>query len=165
MLAKQLREYFNLIPHPEGGFYCRTYQSTELIHEECLPLRFSGERHYSTSIYYLLEDTQYSAFHRLLSDELWHFYAGSPLNIYMIDERGSFELATLGNNFTNGEVFQAVVKAGNWFAAQPVRPGSFSFVGCTLSPGFDFSDIVYADPDNLSHDFPQHEQLIRRFCR
>lgn len=163
--ATQLKEYFNLIPHPEGGFYSRTYQSAELIHEECLPLRFNGERHFFSSIYYLLEDIQYSAFHRLLSDELWHFYAGSPLNIYIIDNLGNFELVTLGYNFTNGEVFQAVVRTGNWFAAQPVQRGSFSFVGCTVSPGFDFNDIEFADPRKLTREFPQHEELIRKFCR
>jgi uncharacterized protein len=163
--AGQFIEYFNLIPHPEGGYYRDTYQSTEFIQEECLPLRFSGVRHYSTAIYYLLKGDQFSAFHRLLSDELWHFYSGSPLNVYVIDNLGNFELVTLGNNVINGEVFQGLVKSGNWIAAQPVQPGSFSFVGCTVSPGFDFNDIEFGDPETLSRDFPQHEELIRRFCK
>jgi uncharacterized protein len=163
--AAELVNHYQLKPHPEGGFYKRTYRSSEVIHEECLPIRFPAERSCSSAIYYLLEGQQFSAFHRLKSDELWHFYYGGALNIYCIDEEGKFELVTLGNSLQNEEVFQATIRSGLWFAAQPAHPDSFSFVGCTVSPGFEFEDLEMSDADQLSALYPQHEQLIRQFCR
>ena len=163
--VNELIEAYKMNPHPEGGYYKETYRSGETLQEECLPIRFRGERIFSTGIYYLLNGEEFSAFHRIKSDEMWHFYAGGPLNIYIIDPAGNFELVTMGQNFNNGEVFQAVVKSGYWFAAQPVNPNGFSFMGCTVAPGFDFEDFELAHADQLIESFPQHEKLIRQFCR
>jgi hypothetical protein len=163
--VQELVEIFQMIPHPEGGYYRETYRSAETIQEECLPLRFTGERIFSTAIYYLLEGSKFSAFHRIRSDELWHFYAGSTLNIYVIYPNGEFEMISLGKKITYGEHFQAVVKAGCWFAAQPADPAGFAFVGCTVSPGFDFEDFELADAGRLMEWYPQHASLIGRFCR
>jgi uncharacterized protein len=165
MSASELINYFNLQPHQEGGYFRETYRSDELIPQEGLPMRFQGPRNYSTAIYFLLEDEQFSAFHRIKSDELWHFYLGGPLNIFVINEMGQFEIIKMGSNLANGEVFQAVVKAGCWFASQPIQSGHFSFVGCTVAPGFDFNDFELANADLLSAEFPQHDALIRRYCR
>ena len=162
---EQLIDSFKMAPHPEGGYYRETYRSNETIQEECLPLRFRGERLFSTGIYYLLRGGEFSAFHRIKSDEMWHFYAGGPLNIYVIDHTGNFELVTMGQNINNGEVYQAVIRAGNWFAAQPVGTVGFSFMGCTVAPGFDFEDFELAKADELAAFFPHHENLIRQFCR
>ena len=156
----QLIEPYQMIPHPEGGYYKETYRSNEVIQEECLPIRFRGERVFSTAIYFLLEGEQFSAFHKIQSDELWHFYAGVPLNIYVIDPSGNFELLTLGSNLSNGEVFQAIVRAGQWFASQPVEKDKFSFVGCTVAPGFDFEDFELAKQEELIACYPAHQQLI-----
>lgn len=161
----ELIETYKMIAHPEGGYYKETYRSNETLQEECLPIRFRGERIFSTGIYYLLRGNEFSAFHRIKSDEMWHFYAGAPLNIYVIDPAGNFELITMGQNFNNGEVFQAVIRAGNWFAAQPVNVNGFSFMGCTVAPGFDFDDFELAKADQLVETFPQHTDLIRQFCR
>jgi len=105
-------------PHPEGGWYIETYRSPETVLKAHLPTRFTGERNYSTAIYFLLESPQFSAFHRIKSDELWHFYAGGPLNVYVIDLSGSLEVMKLGADLDNGETFQTVVKAGCWFASR-----------------------------------------------
>jgi uncharacterized protein len=161
----ELIETYKMIAHPEGGYYKETYRSNETLQEECLPIRFRGERIFSTGIYYLLRGNEFSAFHRIKSDEMWHFYAGIPLNIYVIDPAGNFELITMGQNFNNGEVFQAVIRAGNWFAAQPVSVSGFSFMGCTVAPGFDFDDFELAMADQLAETYPQHTDLIRQFCR
>jgi predicted cupin superfamily sugar epimerase len=161
----ELIETYKMIAHPEGGYYKETYRSNETLQEECLPIRFRGERIFSTGIYYLLRGDEFSAFHRIKSDEMWHFYAGVPLNIYVIDPAGNFELITMGQNYNNGEVFQAVIRAGNWFAAQPVNPNGFSFMGCTVAPGFDFEDFELARADQLTETYPQHADLIRQFCR
>ena len=163
--VSQLIDHFGLAAHPEGGYYKETYRSSEEIHEECLPLRFDGERVFSTAIFYLLQGTDFSAFHRIKSDEIWHFYEGSALNIYIIDPSGQFELITLGKNISYGETFQAIMKAGQWFAAQPADPAGFSFVGCTLAPGFDFQDMEMAGRDSMTSEFPQHAEIIHKLTR
>ncbi len=153
-------------PHPEGGYYAQTYQAAEHIPAAALPARFGGDRAFSTAIYFLLENHHHSALHRIQSDEVWHFYAGGPLNVYVIDPAtGELETIRLGQNLTGGEVFQAVVRAGCWFGAKPVgEPGAlpFSLVGCTVAPGFDFADFELAAPGTLLSQFPQHRALIDR---
>jgi len=163
--ATQLIDHFGMIPHPEGGFYKETYRSSEEIHEECLPLRFDGERLFSTAIFYLLQGMDFSAFHRIKSDEIWHFYDGTALNIYVIDQQGNFELITLGRNINYGETYQAAVKAGNWFAAEPADPEGFCFVGCTVAPGFDFHDLEIAERESMIFEFPQHSAIIQKLTR
>ena len=164
-VVQALIAHHRMISHPEGGYYVQTYRSAEMLHEECLPIRFPGERCFSTAILFLLAGESFSAFHRLKSDELWHFHAGSALNIYVISPEGDFSLITLGPRFDQGQEFQAVVKAGHWFASAPADPGGYSFVGCTVSPGFDFEDFEMAEADGLAAEYPQHETLIRKFCR
>jgi predicted cupin superfamily sugar epimerase len=163
--VQQLISFYNLLPHPEGGFYRQTYKSSMLIDGQFLSNDFEGSRAASTAIYFLLNETNFSSFHRIKSDELWHFYAGDALNIYVIDVDGNFEIIKLGNNYINGESFQAVVKAGSWFASAPNDNESFSFVGCTVAPGFDFLDFELAERDNLIGLFPQHKNLITSFTR
>jgi predicted cupin superfamily sugar epimerase len=163
--ATQLIDHFSLTPHPEGGYYKETYRSSEEIHEECLPLRFDGERFFSTGILFLLRGLDFSAFHRIKSDEMWHFYDGTSLNIYVIDPQGNFELITLGKNFHYGETYQAVVRAGYWFAAEPADPEGFCFVGCSVAPGFDFRDLDIGKRESLISEFPQHAAIIKKLSR
>lgn len=161
----ELVRHFNLQPHPEGGWYAQTYKSAELIPVAGLPLRFGGDRHFSTAIYFLLEKGNFSAFHRIKSDELWHFYAGGPLHIYYINEDGQMKTATLGNDIGEGHLFQFVVPAGCWFASEPAPGTEFSFVGCTVAPGFDFADFELAEAENLLRVYPQHSNLLAKLCR
>jgi predicted cupin superfamily sugar epimerase len=161
----ELVERFQLLPHPEGGYYKEMYRSGELIKKESLPDRFSGQRYFSTAIYFLLEQGNFSAFHRIQSDECWHFYAGQTLHVHVIHPDGQYELFRLGNNIAAGETFQAIVPAGCWFASETVPGGVFSFVGCTVAPGFDFADFELAERKALSAQFPQQSELIMRLCR
>ncbi|NIJ55986.1 cupin domain-containing protein [Dyadobacter arcticus] len=155
-------EKYNLQPHPEGGFYAETYRSSEGISQYGLPERFAGNRSFSTGIYFLLESTDFSAFHRIQSDEMWHFYAGDPLEVFVIDpEKGALEIIRLGADPENGETFQAVVPAGSWFASKPADGSTYSLVGCTVAPGFDFADFEMAEKEDLIRQFPDHETLIR----
>ena len=161
-----LIQHYNLLPHPEGGFFRQTYAAAEQISKEALPERFEGARSFSTAIYFLLPYGSFSAFHRIKSDEVWHFYEGCPLNIHVIHPNGQYECLNLGNDLNNGESYQLVVPANAWFASEPVgEPGTFSLVGCTVSPGFDFSDFELAAAAVLIHQFPLHQQLISRLCR
>jgi predicted cupin superfamily sugar epimerase len=81
---RSLIEFYQLLPHPEGGYYKEIYRSTEMIKANALPERFGGDRSLSTAIYFLLEKGNLSAFHRIKSDECWHFYLGNPLSVYVI---------------------------------------------------------------------------------
>lgn len=149
-----------LVPHPEGGYFKETYRSEEILKSHHLPVRFAGDRSVSTSIYYLLENEQCSKLHRIKSDEMWHFYDGTGINIYSIDEKGNFTESKLGLNIDEEELPQVLIKAGDWFGAKISKPGSYSLAGCTVSPGFHFDDFELADRKNLLKVFPQHEDII-----
>lgn len=163
--VSKLVERFQMMPHPEGGYFKEMYRSGELIRKESLPERFTGDRHFSTAIYFLLEQGNFSAFHRIQSDECWHFYAGHSLHVHIIHQDGKYELIRLGDKIADGEVFQAVVPAGCWFASETAPGGLFSFVGCTVAPGFDFADFELAEGEILGAQFPSQHALIMRLCR
>jgi uncharacterized protein len=163
--AKQFIGQYHLQPHPEGGWYKETYRSKETIAASALPERFSGERCFSTAIYFLLEQGNFSAFHKIKSDECWHFYAGETLHVYVLYDDGKMELIKLGNDIANGELFQYVVPANCWFASRPAAESTFCFVGCTVAPGFDFTDFEMAKENELLELYPQHEGVIKELCR
>ena len=165
MNAEDYIHHLNLHPHPEGGFYRQTYQSAECIVGTDLPVRFSGKRPISTCIYYLLEKGDFSSFHRIKSDECWHFYAGGSLEIHVINSKGDYQTGKLGNKLWHGEVFQYIVSAMAWFAVEPSSTTSFALAGCTVAPGFDFNDFELGRKKNLVEIFPQHALLIERLCR
>lgn len=150
--------------HPEGGYFKEIYRSDEIIPESALPYRYSNSRNHSTSIYFLLNDDEFSAFHRLASDELWHFYDGSPLMIHIIHPDGKPEEKKLGLNIENGENPLAVIPRNTWFAAEVIDKNAYTLIGCTVSPAFDFDDFELAEKAKLLKDYPQHATLIERLC-
>ena len=162
---EQLIKHYDLQPHPEGGWYKQTYKSNELVPLTALPGRFGGDRVFSTAIYFLLEKGNFSAFHKIKSDECWHFYAGDPLKVFVIDQNDDLKTITLGNDVNKGERFQYVVPANCWFASRPAPGSEYSLVGCTVAPGFEFEDLELADGKNLSALYPQHSSIIKEFCR
>lgn len=156
----ELIRRFDLKPHPEGGFFNETYRSEARVTraEESAQTRSA-----STAIYYLLCDGAHSAWHRIKSDEVWHFYAGEPLNVHVLGETGELITHKLGNALQHRDaVFQAVVQAGLWFAAECADPAGLALVGCTVAPGFEFSEFELADVDALKAQHPQHALLIER---
>ncbi len=155
----------DLQPHPEGGFYRETYRSKENIAHSALPGRFGGERSFATAIYFLLTAGNFSAFHRIQSDETWHFYQGSGITVSMIHPNGEYEEIRLGASLETGEVFQATVPAGVWFGSQLTSSEGWCLVGCTVAPGFDFADFEMAERDQLLAEFPQHEKIIHQLTR
>lgn len=156
-------EALQLLHHPEGGWFSETYRSSESIPAKSLSSRFKGPRSFCTAIYFLLERGEFSALHRIKSDEIWHFYSGSPLTVHVLTPDGRRYKLPLGPNMERGERFQAVVPAGCWFGAETA--GEYSLVGCTVSPGFDFHDFEMADREELSATFPHQIQLINRLTR
>src|SRR6202171_1443531 len=108
-LANYWIDKLGLIAHPEGGYYRETYRASLSIAREALPPQFTGPRLVSTAIYFLLEGANFSAFHRLRSDELWHFYAGGPIVVHVINEDGHYSELLIGDNPDENQVLQAVV--------------------------------------------------------
>ncbi len=157
-------EKLELLAHPEGGYFRETYRANEQIND--LPDRFhtktspSGGRSFSTAIYFLLESGQFSAFHRIKSDEVWHFYTGSALSLYAIDPAGQLNEFRLGSQPDQAETWQAVVPAGWWFGARVDPLDAYALVGCTVAPGFDFADFELAERSQLLAAYPQHQTLI-----
>ena len=157
-------EKLRLIPHPEGGYYNEIYRSSEKIESQSLPERFGSSRNFSTSIYYLLEGEQVSMFHRLKSDELWHHYKGSAILLHCF-ENDRYTLVRLGDNLDLGQVPQFAVEAGTWFAAEVENKNSYSLAGCTVAPGFDFSDFELAERSELIGEYPGYSELIKKLTK
>ena len=160
MTAQEYVRRLNLQPHPEGGFFAETYRAAEMIDARALPNRFGGARAFSTAIYFLLESHHVSALHRIQADEVWHFYAGGSLEVFVINPDATLTVIRLGSDLEQGEVFQAIVPAGCWFGSRPAPGSDFSLVGCTVAPGFDFADFEMANRTELLARFPQHADVI-----
>jgi uncharacterized protein len=158
-------EKLKLIPHPEGGYFREVYRSEELLNPDALPQRYKGSRSFSTSIYFLLKGDQKSLLHKLKSDEIWHFYDGSSVKLYTIDSEGKLLHSLLGRNIDGSESMQLVIKRGYWFCAEVSDENSFSLFGCTVAPGFDFSDFELGERKELIRLYPQYQELIKKFTR
>ena len=152
-------------PHPEGGYFKETYRSELVISHEALTPHFPAARNICTAIYFLIGAGEFSAFHRIRSDEIWHFYAGDPLHVHEIKQDGTYRIIQLGHHFEKGEEPQAVVAAHSWFASECAIANGWSLVGCTVAPGFDFEDFELANKEELIRSYPQHATLIARLCK
>lgn len=161
----QIVQKMNLLPHPEGGYYKEIYRSASLISENELIPHFSGARSFCTSIYFLLTSANFSAFHRIKQDEIWHFYAGSPLTVHVIYPDGSYVAHRVGMQLDSNIEPQLVVPAGCWFASTVEEVDGYAFVGCTVAPGFDFEDFELANRADLTTIYPQHAEIIARLTR
>jgi predicted cupin superfamily sugar epimerase len=156
-------EKLQLQKHPEGGYFKEVYRADEAIPKHSLHERYTGERNHSTSIYFLITSNESSAFHRIKSDETWHFYTASFITIHTIDEKGKYSAVKLGSNPEKGEVFQFTIPHDTWFAASVNEPDSYTLVGCTVAPGFHYDDFELGKREELIKLFPQHEGVIRKF--
>ncbi|MES2656804.1 MAG: cupin domain-containing protein [Bacteroidota bacterium] len=160
MNAKYYIDKLGLTKHVEGGAFKETYRADLIIENNALTPNFKGDKHASTGIYFLLEYGQFSSFHRIASDEMWHFYDGDTLTIYEIESNGTLITHKLGRNLAAGETFQCVIKAGNWFGSRCEITEGFSLVGCTVAPGFDFADFELANKSILQNQHPHLANLI-----
>jgi uncharacterized protein len=166
--ALGLIEALGLAPHPEGGYFKETFRSPLLLRG--LPwLPPEGERSASTAIYFLLPAGVFSAFHRVMADEVWHHYAGDPVALHTLapgDEASDavHEVVGLGDDVAAGHRPQHVVQGGVWQAAT-VLGDRYALCGCTVAPGFDFADFVMPERDELVAMFPDHATLIASLTR
>jgi uncharacterized protein len=153
-----------LLPHPEGGYYRRTYTAPVELHVG------SGDgretRHATSAIYYMLTEGDISALHKIDSDEMWHFYSGGPLVIVELDSQsGRSRTTLLGPDICAGQVPQHLVKGGTWFAAFLADGTKFALVGCTVTPEFRFDTFVMGDRIQLVALFPLEEATIMRLTQ
>jgi predicted cupin superfamily sugar epimerase len=162
---EQLKRHLELKEHPEGGYFKETYRSPGLIDRQALSPDFSGDRNYSTAIYFLLTSENFSAFHRIRQDEIWHFYEGAPIRLHVLRKNGTYREVILGNDLNERQYYQYVVQAGDWFASEVSEPESYSLAGCTVAPGFDFDDFEMASREELAASYPFATELISRLTR
>lgn len=154
--AQRLIAELRLTPHPEGGYFRETFRSGDRV----TTMRGTS-RAALTSILFLLTGETFSAFHRLTSDETWHFYRGDPLTVEIIDAAGRHERRVLGPDGP----WQAAVGAGAHFASHVENPIGYALVGCDVAPGFEFSDFFLATRGVLTAAYPQHAMLIGKLTR
>ena len=154
--AADLVRNLDLLPHPEGGFYRETYRATTQV---------GGGRPAATMIYFLLPAGHVSRLHRIDADEGWHHYLGGTLEIYELDEGcavSSARVTRLGKDLSRGEVLQHLVPAGRWFGAAPAAGSPYALVGCTVAPGFEFSQFELGRREELLARFPAAAEVVTR---
>ena len=169
--AKDYIRKFKLGRNQEGGYFCLNYKSKDLIaildskkenNETENQQRCAG-----TAMYFLLDKQDFSAWHRLKSDEIWHYYTGdSPIDIHIINQNGDLKTFTLGNpNITKGASFQIAIQAGDWIAAEVKNKLYFALIGRITSPGLEYGDAEIANRKILIAKYPQHKSIINRLTR
>ena len=158
--AQYWKERLNLESHVEGGSFREIYRAELVLPKEVLKPGHNADRAASTSIYFLLEHGQFSAFHRIASYELWHHYDGTALCIYEIQKDAKLVRHLLGKDFDKGERPKVIIRAGSWFGSRVEEEGGYTLCGCTVAPGFDFSDFELADREKLSQQYPEHTAII-----
>lgn len=150
---RKVVDELGLEPHPEGGFYKETYRSGQQVHSD------SGTRAAATGIYFLLPEGVCTNWHRVSSDELWHFYKGHKLVLEMINQERDFNQIFLDNKLANDRHFQGVIPKNCWQRAYSA--GSYSLVGCTVAPGFEFEDFEMVEKQSLAERYPSIETKVR----
>jgi len=131
--GESLIEALGLVPHPEGGWYRRTWEAPAM----------AAERPAASAIYYLLLEGEISAPHRIDATELWHFYDGDPLELHREPPSGDPDVTILGRDVMDGQQPQAVVEPGVWQWARPL--GRYALVGATVTPAFTFEGFELRD--------------------
>jgi predicted cupin superfamily sugar epimerase len=156
--ADEVKRRLGLAPHPrEGGWFVRTYESETMAE--------GGARRTGTAIYYLLEPGTFSEMHRLASDEVFHFYAGDPVEQLQLFPDGTGLRVLLGNDLATGARPQVVVPAGVWQGARLVEGGAWALLGCTVSPGFEFEDYESGTAEALEKIWPEWTGAIHVLTR
>jgi predicted cupin superfamily sugar epimerase len=157
MTADEIKKLLGLVPHPrEGGCYTRTYESNEMVSLE----RYPAPRHTGTAIYYLLEPNTFSPMHRLKSDEIFHFYAGDPVEMLQLREGAPGRIVAIGADLAAGQRPQVVVPHGTWQGCRLGKGGAWALLGCTVSPGFEYEDYADADEAELLGLWPEWAEMI-----
>lgn len=164
-IADSLITKLGLIPLPgEGGYFRETYRSAEAY----VPLKTGNpsgtSRNIATAIYYLLTPETFSALHRLPTDEIYHFYAGDPVEQLILIPNGG-GVRVLGSAVLEGQLAQCIVPAGAWQGSRLRKGGAWALMGTTMAPGFEFSQYEAADRQALLREYPTYEELVIALTR
>ncbi len=162
--SQELIDKLGLRAHPEGGFYRETYRSKVAYHRETTA-NLCAEPSVCTAIYFMLTDESFSEMHRLAQDEVFHFYMGDPAEMLQIFPDGTSRIVTLGTDLAAGQVPQLVVPAGVWMGSSVISGGSYTLLGTTVAPGFDFCDYERGLREDLIKLCPQAEERICALTR
>ena len=163
--VQQLIDRLRLVPHPEGGFYRETHRSPLEIESP----RHGGMRHAFTSIHFLLAGGQYSAWHRVASEESWFFHQGCDLEVHSLLPFTDTQTPVVQTQRIGAACgrFELTIPANCWFAAEPVEADSYTLVSCVVAPGFVFEDFELASRQHLidaryhqTHQWPMIESLL-----
>ncbi len=168
MTADKIAELLGLEPLPvEGGLFKRTYCADENLQAAGLPQRYKSSRPASTAIYYLLtaDPDSFSALHKLLSDEVYHFYLGDPVELFLLDPTGELQRIILGQDLLSGQQVQHVVPRDVWQASRLVAGGSYALLGTTMAPGYAASDYIHADADTIRQACPDESEMLLKLIR
>ena len=167
MTADEVKKLLGLEPHPrEGGWFRRTYEAVETIPAAAFAAgRYASARRTGTAIFYLLEPGSFSEMHRLRSDEIFHFYAGDPVELLQLHSGGHGTTTILGNDLLAGQHPQVVVDQDTWQGSRLVPGGRWALLGCTVSPGFEYEDYESGDRKALSAAWPGYARLIAALTR
>ena len=161
LTAQDVIDRLRLVPLTiEGGYFRETFRAPLRFIAGALPAEYGGERNASTAIYYLLTPESFSAIHRVRSDEVFHFYAGDPVEMLQLWPDGSAKVVAIGNSLDSGFEPQLVVPAGIWQGCRLKPGGRWALMGCTVAPGFDYADFEAATRLELLRDYPNHAELI-----
>lgn len=145
----------------EGGYFYETYRSEEIIPQAGLDRRYGCDKSVSTAIYYLLTPDTISRLHRLKSDEIFHFYAGDPVEMLQLEADGSSRVVIIGNDLESDQQPQVIVPRGMWQGCRLVKGGSWALMGTTVAPAFDYVDYECADAETLVEQYPEYAEMIR----
>ncbi|WP_428099153.1 cupin domain-containing protein [Candidatus Rariloculus sp.] len=163
--VRRIVERFGMTPHPEGGFFREVYRSAVSVEHPAVPPGHAAGRRGGTLIYFLLSADQFSAFHRVKwTDELWHLYAGGPLELHVIDDERRHTTRLLTTELDRGDP-TTLVEAGHWQAARLAANAKWAFGGCTVSPGFEFDDFEMPPAEVLIAQYCEHAGIIRELTR
>jgi predicted cupin superfamily sugar epimerase len=159
--AAEWIERLDLRSHPEGGHFVESFRAAERVD---VGGGFNGPRSLMTSIHYLLESDEFSAFHRLRAPELWLFHAGDALWVHELGTAG-VRSHRVGPRPRDGDRLTLVVPAGTWFASEVAPGGRFGLVTCVVTPGFEYEDFELAQRQRLVAEFPSCQAWIERLTR
>ncbi len=161
LTAEEVIRRLQLQPHPrEGGYFRETYRSTLSITSSALPHDYEGDRRASTAIYYLLTPDTVSELHRLPTDEVFHFYAGDPVEMLQLHPDGQGQIIRLGNDLAAGDAPQVLAPGNVWQGSRLAPDGKWALLGCTVAPGFEFADYTSGRRAELAAQFPAHTEMI-----
>jgi uncharacterized protein len=166
--ADALIKHFNMQRIPqEGPWFTLTYSSSDTLPRGALPGRYDGPRAAGSAIIAIITKNEYSGLHRLKTDEVWHYYGGDPLKLLILHPDGSGEVVVLGSDVLGGQKLQYVVPRGSWQGSIPLGKGrgSYSMIGDTLAPGFDYSDFEMGYRADLQQAYPSYAGLIAQLTR